>query len=135
MQKLTSQNYVEIAENVIKGLSQKTNQKTGRPIGMVTTSKIRNILAMTADIYNEVILSEKEDLDEKICERIEYLKVRILYEYGRDDRDGKVKDFINESNLLGYLNQIDRKKSNYILFSRYMEALVAYHKYYGGKDW
>ena len=37
--KLTEENYVEIAEQVIKKLHEEKNQK-GQPIGIVTTSKI-----------------------------------------------------------------------------------------------
>ena len=52
--RLTEDNYVDIAERAIKKLSEEKN-KNGRPIPLVTTSKIRNLLAMTADIYNEVV--------------------------------------------------------------------------------
>ena len=41
---------------------------------------------------------------------------------------------MNEAQILDVLKEINGSKKNYILFSRYMEALIAFHKYYGGKD-
>ena len=43
-------------------------------INIVTTSKIRNLLAMNADIYNQVLTKSSEKLDDEICGRIEYLR-------------------------------------------------------------
>lgn len=51
---LTSENYVTKAETVMKKLCNEKDLK-GRDVEPVTTSKIRNLLAMTADIYNEVV--------------------------------------------------------------------------------
>lgn len=128
--KINAQNYVDTAENVIKKLSQKKDKK-GKLVPMVTTSKIRNILAMTADIYNEVVCSDEKVLNEEICEKIEYLRVRFIYESGREP---KVKDLVLEAGILEILQEIGNDKKKFILFNRYMEALVAFHKYYGGKD-
>ena len=96
---------------------------------ILTTSKIRNILAMTADIYNDVNdPSEMKGgiLSENIQARIRYLKIRIIYESGREN---DVKNFVEESCIVDIINSIGDKKANYIRFSRYMEALVAYRKY------
>lgn len=41
-------------ENTIKELKTKKNQR-GKPIGLLTVSQIRNLLAMSADILNEVL--------------------------------------------------------------------------------
>ena len=102
---------------------------------MVTTSKLRNLLAMTADIYNQVLVCQEEVLSDDICGRIEYLRVRFMYEYGRDDsKERKVKNFIDKTNILVLLKEVGKTKHNYILFSKYMEALIAFHKYYGGKE-
>ena len=104
-------------------------------VKLVTTSKIRNLLAMTADIYNQVLVCQEEVLSDDICGRIEYLRVRFMYEYGRDDsKERKVKNFIDKTNILVLLKEVGKTKHNYILFSKYMEALIAFHKYYGGKE-
>ena len=126
-------NYVDEAEKVIKTLKCRKNSKNGREIPMVTTSKIRNLLAMTSDIYNEVLNVSGAELPERLCSRIEYLRVRFIYECGKD-QEGKVKDFVETAKILDILKEIRGKKENFLLFARYMEALVAFHKFYGGKD-
>ena len=123
-------NYVDQAEQVIKGLKNKKNDR-GRAIPLVTTSKIRNLLSMTSDIYNEVMVLQDEELPEEIKGRIEYLRMRAVYEAGRDD---SVKAFVLDAKILEILKSIGTKKSEYILFNRYMESLVAFHKFYGGRD-
>lgn len=125
---IDEKNYVDKAEAVIKKLSSKVNPQNGKPEPMVTTSKIRNLLAMTADIYNEVQGVQEEVLSDDICGRIEYLRVRFIYESGREP---KVKELVKESRVLDILKEIGKSKKNYILFSRYMEALVAFRKFYG----
>lgn len=128
---ITEKNYVEKAENAILKLKELKNEKTGKIIPMVTTSKIRNLLAMTSDIYNEVLNWREEKLNDEICGRIEYLKVRFLYEAGRET---SVRSFVITAEIITCLKEISDSRKQYILFSRYMEALVAYHKFYGGKD-
>ena len=45
-----------------------------------------------------------------------------------------MENFVNETELLDVISEIGDSKQNFIMFHRYMEALVAYHKYYGGKE-
>ncbi len=131
MKTIDEKNCVRKAEDAIKRLTLKAKKtKNGDPI-MVTTSKIRNLLAMSADIYNNVILMQEDKLDDEVIGRIEYLRMRFVYECGRDP---KVRAFVEEANLLDILNEIGDEKKNYILFNRYMESLIAYHRYYRGKD-
>lgn len=125
------QDYVGEAENVIKKLKDRKDAK-GKLIPMVTISKLRNLLSMTTDIYNEVIVWPEEKLSEETGSRIDYLRVRFLYEAGRDP-DG-VRNLVEEAGIIDILKNIGRSKKKYLQFSRYMEALVAFHKYYGGKD-
>ncbi len=127
---ITEKNYVEKAENVILKLKEKKDKKN-RVIPMVTTSKLRNLLSMTSDIYNEILNFQEEELSEEICGRIDYLKVRFLYEAGREE---KVRDLVEEAKIIDCINEKKGSRKRYILFSRYMEALVAYHRYYGGRD-
>ncbi|MFQ9394530.1 MAG: type III-A CRISPR-associated protein Csm2 [Lachnospiraceae bacterium] len=86
---------------------------------------------MTADIYNQVLTSQKENLNEDLNGRIEYLRVRFMYECGREP---KVNEFVQKAQILDILKEIKQSKKNYLLFSRYMEALIAFHRYYGGRD-
>ena len=45
-----------------------------------------------------------------------------------------MKRLLTTAKAFELLNEIGNSRSNYILFSRYMEALVAFRKFYGGKD-
>lgn len=128
--KLTEENYVETAEKAIKEICAQKS-KRGNPIPPVTTSKIRNLLAMTAAIYNDVIVCQSDKLSEEIVGRINYLKIRFVYEAGREP---KVKTLVEKAQLLEHLKEVGNSRSQYILFSRYMEALVAYRKFYGDHD-
>ncbi len=127
---ITEKNYVKKAEAVIKNLKDKKD-KNGKTVQMVTTSKIRNLLAMTADIYNDVISQSEMKLTEEQQSRIEYLKIRIIYESGREST---VKDLVKESGMLRIIDNIGDEKKNFLLFSKYMEALVAFRKFYVAKD-
>ncbi len=127
---ITNENYVNEAEKVIMKLRDMKDQR-GRSIQVVTTSKIRNLLAMTSDIYNEIMNVKDDKLDEDICARIEYLRIRFIYEAGRDRA---VKNLVEESKILNVLSGIKGSKKQYILFNRYMEALVAFRKYLCDRD-
>ena len=126
--RLTEDNYVEIAETAIKDICERKDQRGNKGRDLVTTSKIRNLLAMSADIYNEVIISQKEVLSKEIIGRINYMKIRFIYDAGREK---KVGIFLQQTKLLEYLEGSKEGRTQYILFNRYMEALEAYRKYYG----
>lgn len=122
---LTEDNYVSKAEKVIKDLASQTD-KWGKA-NIVTTSQLRNLLAMTADIYNDVVNTSGEKLGQDIISRINYLKIRFVYESGREK---KVRDLVDKAEILACLDEIKNNKKQYIIFSRYMEALVAYKRYH-----
>lgn len=128
--KLDEKNYVDLAEEAIQKLLEKKDRR-GNPVKLVTTSKIRNLLAMTSDIYNDVVGTNSEKLTDEVIGRINYLKIRFLYEAGRD---GGVKDLVMGAKILDHLNDIRDSRRQFILFSRYMEALVAYRKFLGDRD-
>ncbi len=129
VREINKDNYVEEAENVI--LEMKKMKDRGEKNAEITTTQLRNLLAMAADIYNTIMHQNSDALTEEIKSRIEYMKVRFFYEAGRNDG---VKTMIEEANLMGVLKNIKGSRENYILFNRYMEALVAFHRYHGGKD-
>ena len=134
---LNNGNYVEEAKNAILSIQKKYGKTT---LNEITSTKIRSILSMTAAIYNDVITLQEDELNDDICGQIQYLKLRIIYEVGRDkDSNNKSKVhpmivFIDETKILQHLEEVGKSKSQYIIFSRYMEALVAYRKYYGDRD-
>ncbi len=128
--KLTEENYVQVAEKVMRDICNQKD-KNGKNVSPVTTSKIRNLLAMTADIYNEVINMQDDKLSSELVGRINYLKMRFVYEAGREP---KVKTLVEKAEILHHIDDIKGSRNQYILFSHYMEALVAYRKFLGGRD-
>ena len=127
MVKLQTDNYVEQAEKVMQDL-----QAAGKGQIKLTTSKIRSILAMVSELYNDAQRLRAENLSEDLVGRVQYLKMRVAYEAGRD---GIVMDFVKKAAILEEIGRIGRKKEQLLLFCHYMEALVAYHKFLGGCDY
>lgn len=134
-EKLNDDNYVEMAENVMKQY-EKEGEETRVEIKkvIVTTTKLRNLLAMISDIYNDVVThgsteGNSDKLKADITKRINYLKVKVIYESGREE---SVKKLVDRANISTHLDDVIKSKSktDFILFSRYMEALVAYRKFY-----
>ena len=116
-------NYVTKAEQVMRNITNDNSR--------LTTTKIRKLLSMSAEIYNDASRLIVNELDDDILARIQYLRMQIAYQAGRD-RD--VKRFVEQSNLLEEIQLIGADKEKLIVFCHYMEALVAYHRFYGGKD-
>ncbi|MDO4666315.1 MAG: type III-A CRISPR-associated protein Csm2 [Streptococcus sp.] len=114
---LTDENYVDKAEEVMKNREN---------FSKLTTSKIRNLLKLTSTLYDESNVKEYSELKDKIA----YLRVQFVYQAGRDDA---VKRLVEKATILEALKEIQEKDSLQ-RFCRYMEALVAYFKFYGGKD-
>jgi len=59
--------------------------------------------------------------------------VQFVYQAGREF---SVKNLVEEADILRALQEVQQMKNKETLqrFCRYMEALVAYFKFYGGKD-
>lgn len=107
----------------------------------VTTSKIRGLLSLVTEIFNVENLRTEEALLPESVVKINLMRVRVAYEYGRDtgesvgkDKAYPMKDFISQSHLLEYLKGISTDRADLIRFAHYMEALVAFHRYFGGKE-
>ena len=120
---LTDNNYVDKAEKVIKSLNR---NKRDPKLFLLTTSKIRNLLSLTSTLFDESKVREYKDLADKIA----YLRVQFVYQSGRET---SVKDLVKKAEILDILKEINNKESLQ-RFCRYMEALVAYFRFYGGKD-
>ena len=76
---ITKENYVDHAEQVMRKLCDNGSRQKD----LVTTSKIRSILSMVSEIYNNVRLERDPKLNENLKERLQYLKMRMVYEAGR----------------------------------------------------
>lgn len=122
---LNKTDYVDRAEKIIK------EHIDNNPRKCITTNKIRNILTLMTELYNMARADNNNQLNEKTLSHIQYVKMKLVYESGRED---SVKDFINCSGLLVHLDSIKNNKEELMLVCHYTEALVAYHKYYAPKE-
>jgi len=131
-----SGNYVDRAKNVIAKL------KVG-PRGEIklTTSQIRKILSEVNKINNRIeVFSatgriKDNTLPDEILSDIQALKVKIIYQCGKDqkNKEKNVIKFVNEADLIGELDRVGKSRKAFERFYSYIEALVAYHRYEGGK--
>ncbi|MBO4687025.1 MAG: type III-A CRISPR-associated protein Csm2 [Clostridiales bacterium] len=128
LEKITEIGYVEEAEKVIESIPKKK---------LLSTSKIRGILSLVSDLNDKLRLDPALPVKE-IKEDCGYIRMRFAYESGREE---KVRILVDNANLMGFLKQIgsadlddETVRSKALLFCKYVEALVAYHKYCGGSD-
>lgn len=128
---INKKNYVDFAEQSLLEYQKKlTGKKDTDENKNLTSTKLRKILNLSAKIYNDIRLLET--WDESLTDSFQYLKLRCVYEAGRD-KDSRVVDyFLTETKIIEFINFILRKEDleSALLFCKYMEALVAYHKFY-----
>ena len=122
----TDDTYVNEAEAVIQEMKQ-TNFRESRDT--LTMSQLRNLSSLTSNIYDEVQNNDVSQVSDKLA----YPRVQFVYQSGRN---AAIKKLVELADILGILKTIQAKndRSTIIRFCRYMEALVAYFKYYGGQD-
>lgn len=127
------ENYVDEAERIMRALISSGTT--------VTTSKIRNLLSLVTDIYNDESIRTEDKLKPDSVVKFNLMRVRVAYEYGRDNGESVGKDkvypmreFITQAHLREYLKGISTDRADLIRFAHYMEALVAFHRYLGGKE-
>lgn len=113
------EDYVAEAERVIENISNMHRA--------ISTSKLRNLFSLIVDIYHVERLRSETTMEESSIFKLKNAQIRILYEAGREK---SVQIFVSESNLLNYLKDIQNNREKFLRFTHYMEALVAYHRFY-----
>ncbi len=119
------------AEEVILALK---NQNNGRI--NLKTSQIRKFLTAVNAITNKVDIYKAKHLDatelpDELVGEVQFLKVKAAYQAGRNKN---VKDFMIKSKMKDEIQRVGTSIVKYGEFARYIEALVAYHKFHGGQD-
>lgn len=122
---------VDAAEKVINHLEK---DKYGNIA--LTTSQIRKFLTAVNVVRNKVDLyiaqnKETKELPGELVAEVKFLKVNLLYQAGRINT---VKQFMNTANLGKIIDNVGKDIKKFQKLCKYIEALVAYHKFYGGKD-
>lgn len=112
--------YVDFAESYMK-----------EHYRQITTSKLRNLLSLMMDVYNTEILRDGDALLPDSSRKLQMARIRMAYECGRDR---STKDFVQGAYLLPWLKDIGTSRQRAIAYIGYMEALVAYHRFFGGRE-
>jgi CRISPR-associated protein Csm2 len=88
----------------------------------LSTSQIRNIL-------DEIQRIPKKEDFEKIKNRLNLLRPKLAYAAGR--HRGRVKDF---REIVEEAIKLVGTQEHFANFRNFIEAIVAYHRYHGGKE-
>lgn len=126
---------VNKAESTILSLKER-NPRTNKDEIRLTKSQIRKFLTAVNGVKNKVDTFKSknmhvEKLDDDLAGEVKFLKVNILYQAGRERI---VKDFVLKAELPKIIDDIGTDIKKFEKFCKYLEALVAFHKYYGGRD-
>lgn len=121
----------EEAEQVILGLIAAGNGKL-----YLKTNQIRKFLAAVNTLTNKVEVYRAQnggakELSPALGEQVKYLKVKFAYQAGRERT---VRELGEKGKIQERIDGIGLSVERYERFARFIEALVAYHKFHGGKD-
>jgi len=119
---------LELPEDYVEAAAQVMQSRNFK----ISTTKIRSFLSIANDIYNIESKRKDETLTPESIDKLNMMRVRILYEAGRYKSD--VKPFVEESKLINYIKSIGTSRQKFINFSRYLEALVAYHRFFNESE-
>ncbi|WP_315003534.1 type III-A CRISPR-associated protein Csm2 [uncultured Selenomonas sp.] len=124
------------AESVIQRLNTRINKRGEKEITL-TTAQIRKFLSAVNALTNKISMyrtrcGETNVLSPELAAEVKFLKVKLAYQVARNRRT--VGDFENKANLMARIDQIGTDMKKYDAFIHFVEALVAYHKFHGGRD-
>lgn len=131
--------YVAEAESVIKQL-----EKTDKGIIALNTNQLRKIFSAITDVKNKVTVEVAKNKDRVktispgLQMEIRFLKTLFRYQAGREIEENNKKynainavdDFIEKAKLIPRLEDINGDVEKFNEYCKYVEALVAFHKYY-----
>lgn len=131
--------YVAEAEAVIKQLS-----KTNKGEIALNTSQLRKIFSAITDVKNKVVVEAAKSQDKvktispELQMEIRFIKTLLYYQAGREIEENKKKgvtlnsvdEFIEKAKLIPRLDAIGENVEEFYNYCKYIEALVAFHKYY-----
>lgn len=117
---VTGDNFATVAERLMKAYMDGSGKQ-------LTMTKLRGIYSLVMNIYARI---NCPDDYERHKSDIQYLKVRMAYEAGREDA---VKDFLKATGLKNAIDSVTNF-DQFMLYCRYAESLVAYFKYFGGEE-
>lgn len=146
LERLEKEQISVIAEAVIKDINDKNEE--------ATANQIRNFLTGMVSIRNQLESNKtgqeergqtanRESLNNDIVQKLDSLKMRLVYQAARNN--GNLKNLMKKANLVYLIDTIIKKNAedtsgqnttdkdiakDFYLLANYVEALIAYHKYY-----
>lgn len=115
---------LKYAEEVMEFTSKENNKKE-----KLTSNQMRIILSLFVNTKNELEQKEiEEELTKEELYKIKYIKVKLIYQISRTG----LEEFFRNSYLGNMIDDVITRKDFYNLVD-YVEALVAYQKYYFNK--
>ncbi len=122
------------AEKVIKSLIHE--DRRGKMVIDLKTNQIRKVLTAVNSLTGRIDVyrakhGQTDVLPVDLAAEVKYLKIKFIYQAGRENA---VKSFVDRAKLINQIDAIGTSIPKYEEFARYIEALVAYHKFYGGRD-
>ncbi len=122
------------AENIILGL--KKEGLIGGNNGL-TTNQIRKFLTAVTTLTNKITLYRHKqqqscELSADLAKEVRFLKVKLAYQVARGGSG--VRRFADNTHLKDYIDTIGTDLREYMAFAQFVEALVAYHKFYSEKE-
>ncbi|WP_288840706.1 type III-A CRISPR-associated protein Csm2 [uncultured Mitsuokella sp.] len=120
------------AESVIQSLIHE--DKHGRLD--LKTNQIRKFLAAVTSVTNQIEVWHMQHIDtdvlpDNLAAEVKYLKVKLAYQAGREK---SVKEFAEKAEIARRIDAIGRDRRKYQEFAHFVEALVAYHRFHGGRE-
>lgn len=121
-----------VKKNITTSKDRRGNERTLLFNGL-TSSKLRNLLEQVNRLYTIIFNSNDETLSSEFLDELEYLKVKLYYEAGRES---SVNEFLTKTLMFPIIDKVIEKKSKkfFLDYCKYFEALVAYAKYYQKED-
>ncbi len=94
----------------------------------ITSSKLRSLYSMLCDIVTNESNRQDEKISDACLAALRLLRVHMIYDMGRDSA---VMMFVEKTHILAYLVYVEkcRKHSDFTLFCKYFEALIAFHRF------
>ena len=118
------------AENAIKGIMVK--DKFNNNVLLLKTGHIRKFLTSVNLVRDrvEVYKMRGQEPDRLPPELV--AEVKLMYLAGREKNI--VGAFVEKSGLIEMIDSIGDSTERFDTFAKYVQALGAFHKFYGGKD-
>jgi CRISPR-associated protein Csm2 len=121
----------ESSEEAMKLLVQEAD-RLGKELGRngLTTSQIRNIFGEVRSIEQEVLPTDQQ-LSLDVQRRLLMLKPKMAYQVGRFSNNQALQELVET--LSDAIGLIGNDKNRFQTFVNLFEAILAYHRRYGGK--